>query len=570
MDRYLPAPGFERKAFLALTALVMVLKVMAILHYRIDSDETQHAHVVWAWATGRLPYRDVFDNHMPLFQAMCAPLFRLLGEHSYIMIELRIAMLPIFFLCLWCVFRLAETLYSTDVARWASLCAAALPQFFYTSTEFRTDQLWAAFWLLSLLIAVSGKFTVKRAFGFGLLIGLAIAVSLKTAVLLAALGTATLIALVLAWCHGERPAIIGSVAKLLAIASGAVIAPAATVLYFTWQGAYRIMLYCVIQHNVVPKMKRWGHFSLHQWDFPIAVIVMGVYAWLIFRQTRTTPLAIRRVIILLTPWLFLCFLLSYWPDITREDDLPYTPLVPLSVVPVLILAGAAVRDGQWRNFSTYGLPAICFAELLCVWNVNPLRTDRVKGTTRGIADVLLLTHPNEYIMDAKGDYVFRPRPYYWVIETITKSRIRLGWIRDRIPESLENTGTQICYLDAAHILPDASRFIVTNYMPFDPEAIDVGAAGKELGKPTADENFSFDVSIPATYALISESGMTTGTLDGTQYSGPLRLNAGHHEFHRLSGTGRAAIFLDRAAAAGFHPLFDASEKFIKQEETRGK
>ena len=34
-----------------------------------DSDEPQHLHVVWAWANGLLPYRDVFDNHAPLFQA---------------------------------------------------------------------------------------------------------------------------------------------------------------------------------------------------------------------------------------------------------------------------------------------------------------------------------------------------------------------------------------------------------------------------------------------------------------------------------------------------------------------
>ena len=32
-----------------------------------DSDEPQHLHVVWAWANGMLPYKDVFDNHAPLF-----------------------------------------------------------------------------------------------------------------------------------------------------------------------------------------------------------------------------------------------------------------------------------------------------------------------------------------------------------------------------------------------------------------------------------------------------------------------------------------------------------------------
>ena len=574
-DRYLPARGFERKAFRALAALVIGLKVMAILHYRVDSDETQHAHVVWAWTTGRLPYRDVFDNHMPLFQMACAPLFHLLGEHAWIIIALRVAMLPLFFVCLWCVFKLTETLYSRRLAPWVSLSAAALPQFFYTSTEFRPDILWAVFWLLSLLAAVSGKFTAKRAFGFGLMLGLTFAVSLKTTVLAAALTTAAVLALALAWWRGERPPLARTAGRLAAIVGGALIAPAAAALYFASQGAFRIMYYCTVLHNVVPGLKRWGHFSLHQWDFPLSLAVLGAYGWLIFRQTRETPLAIRRTIILLTPWFFLFLLLSYWPDITREDDLPYTPLAPLSLIPLLMLAGNLVRNCQWRRyFRTYGPPAVCFAELLCVWNLNPLRSDRMKGTTRGIGDVLLLTRPNEYVMDAKGDYVFRPRPYYWAIETITRTRMRLGLIPNRLAESLEQTGTRICYLNAAHILPESSLFIVSNYMPFDSEALDVGAAGKELGAASADGTFSFDVAIPASYGLVSESGTTAGTLDGSPYpgrpQGPVQLGSGHHVFHRASGTGRAAILLDRALVAGFHPLFDASEKFIQQERSRDK
>ncbi|MGA3171025.1 MAG: glycosyltransferase family 39 protein [Chthoniobacteraceae bacterium] len=565
----LPAPGFERKAFLWLVALVLVLKVMAIIHYRVDSDETQHAHVVWAWTQGQLPYRDLFDNHMPLFQMACAPFFSLLGEHDYIIIELRIAMIPLFLFCLWCVFALTERLYSRRAAPWAALAAAALPQFFYTSTEFRPDILWAGLWLLGLLIAVSGEFTVKRALGFGLILGLVFAVSLKTVVLAISLATATIIALALAWIHGARPRPVAGMARLAVIVAGLAVAPGLTVLYFKWRGAFGNMYYCVVSHNIVPGLKRWGHFSLHQWDFPIAVVAMAAYGWLILRQTPDKRLATRRAIIHLMPWLFVAFLLSYWPDITREDDLPYTPLVPLSAIPLLTLAGNLMRDEALkRKFCTYGLPAICFVELLFVWNLNPLRSDRVKVTTRSIHDVLLLTRPHEYVMDAKGDYVFRPRPIYWVIETLTRARMRLGLIQDRIPQALADTGTRICYLITEHIPPATSKFIVTNYMPFDPAAIDLGAAGKELGKPSADGTFSFDVAIPATYAVVSESGTASGTLDGAPYIGPVRLAAGHHVFHRGSGTGRAAIFLDRAAAAGFHPLFAVSEKLIAREQKR--
>ncbi len=182
--------------------------------------------------------------------------------------------------------------------------------------------------------------------------------------------------------------------------------------------------------------------------------------------------------------------------------------------------------------------------------------------------MLLLTRPNDYVMDAKGDYVFRPRPIYWVIETLTRARMNLGRIKDTIPESLASKRVQMCYLITAHIPPATSQFILANYMPFDPQATDLGVAGKKLGPASPDGTFLFNVAIPATYAVVSESGTTAGTLDGAPYGGPVPLAVGHHIFHRTSGGGRAAIFLARALDAGFHPLFDASEKIIAQEQAR--
>jgi len=562
--KYLPPRGYERTAYLVLVALLMALKVVAIYRYRSDPDETQHAHVVWGWATGRLQYRDLFDNHMPLFQMLCAPLMRLLGERADIVILLRWAMTPLYLACLWCVFRLAEMLYGRRIAPWACLAAAALPKFFYTSTEFRPDDLWAFFWLLALLVAVSGRFTLRRALGFGLLLGLTFAVSMKTVVLLGALLAALLVALPLAWMRRDGPgagAVAGSVGVILA---GAVIAPAAMVYYFASRQAFWIMYYCVVSHNVVPGMKRWGHFSSHLFIFPAALAALAAYACLTFRQTPDTRLAIRRTIILLTPWLFLCLLLSYWPDITREDDLPYTPLTPLLAAPVLLWAARRFKLPRVKaRFFTWILPALCFAELLWVWNANTLRSDRMKVTTRSIHDVLLLTSPSDYVMDGRGDYVFRMRPDYWVFETITKARVRLGLIKDDLVAKLEKTETPMCYLFSAHVLTDATRFIFANYMPFDPAALDLAVAGKELGAPSPDGTYSFDVAISQTYAVVSETGVTAGTLDGLPYTGPVRLAAGHHLFHRTAGGGRAAILLARAVAEGFQPQYDASEKLAR-------
>ena len=568
MDRWLPPTGFERKVFLWLAAIVLGLKVLAIYHFRADSDETQHAHVVWGWVTGQLQYRDIFDNHMPLFQMLFAPVMALIGERADVMVPLRWAMVPLYLLCLWVVYRLTDLLYSRRAAPWSALCVGAFPLFFYTSTEFRTDDLWALLWLLSLLVAVSGKSTIKRALGFGLILGLAFAVSLKTVVLLSALLLATVIALAFAWWRGERPRILGIVARVLAIVGMAVIPPAAMAYYFARQGAFWIMYYCVICHNVVPGLKRWGHFNLHEWYFPVSLVPLLVYAWLIFRQTKETPLAIRRAIILLTPWIFLFLLWSYWPDITREDDLPYTPLLALCSFPLLILAAPLVRyDTLRRKFWTYALPALVLCELIFTFRFQNLRENRLRVTTDAIAAVLKVTGPKDDAMDNKGEYVFRHRPYYWVLEPITRARVRMGLIKDNIPQRLIQTGTKVCYLRGTRNGTLASQFIVANYMPFAPEATAVGALGKEIGRGTLDGTFPFDVVIPQTYAVMTETGQLAGELDGKPYAGPAWLAAGRHQFHRTSGSGRVAILLKDVCDKGFSPLFDAAELVTREVGT---
>jgi len=568
MERWLPLRGFERTAYLVLAALTLGLKVLAIYRYRIDSDETQHAHVVWGWVTGQLQYRDIFDNHMPLFQALCAPVMALLGERADIMMMLRWAMAPLYLVCLWAVYELTELLYSRRAAAWSALIAGGLGLFFSTSTEFRTDDLWAAFWLVGLVVAVRGAFTMKRAICFGLMAGLMFAVSLKTVVLLAGMGTATTIAMLMALVRGEPSRLAQSTVRGAAAAMAMLIPPAATVAYFAWRGAFWIMYYCVISHNIVPRLKRWGHFSLHEWNFPAALVALIIYGWLIFVQTPSTRLAIRRTVIALTPWCFLALLTSYWPDITREDNLPYAPLAPLSLIPLIMLAGGLVKNEEWRKkFWTYVLPAVALCNLAWTFKVYNFRSDRAAITTRSIADVLALTSPEDYVIDNKGDYVFRRRAYYWVLEPITKARVRMGLIHDSIPQRIMEKGVKVCYLRCSHGGSIAGQFIAANYVPFDREALDIGVLGKVIGSGATEGSYSFDIVIPQTYAVVTENGDLAGQLDGKPYAGPVWLTKGKHEFQRTRGSGRAGIILASALQNGFTLPFADAERIAKEVAT---
>src|SRR6266849_10610329 len=86
----------ERLILIGISALSCLLHALAYFRYRFDSDEPQHLHVAWGWTAGLLPYRDVFDNHAPLFHILTAPLVALIGEDPRILVFMRLAMTPFF------------------------------------------------------------------------------------------------------------------------------------------------------------------------------------------------------------------------------------------------------------------------------------------------------------------------------------------------------------------------------------------------------------------------------------------------------------------------------------------
>ena len=81
-------PGQSRIApaelYLAIVicAGLFALHCLYALHLRFNSDESQHLHVVWGWTVGLLQYRDVFDNHAPLFHILLSPILRLVGVRA--------------------------------------------------------------------------------------------------------------------------------------------------------------------------------------------------------------------------------------------------------------------------------------------------------------------------------------------------------------------------------------------------------------------------------------------------------------------------------------------------------
>ena len=83
-----------RLAAIAVIGAGAALLVVVSQARTFDHDELEHVHSAWYIATGRVPYRDFFQNHHPLLHYLLAPLVRTDGAPTDLL-NLRLTMLPL-------------------------------------------------------------------------------------------------------------------------------------------------------------------------------------------------------------------------------------------------------------------------------------------------------------------------------------------------------------------------------------------------------------------------------------------------------------------------------------------
>jgi hypothetical protein len=524
--------------------LLLGLKLVYLFDLGIDSDETQHLHVVWGWANGLLPYRDLFDNHSPLFQFLCAPLFHWLGERADIVIPMRAAVLPLYVLSLWMVYRCARVLGPRPTAVWAAALAGAFPLFFVKTTEFRTDDLWAVFWLIGIYLLMRRPFTSWSALAFGLTLGACFATSLKTTALLLGLIIALALTLVIKVARDtnfDRPWLLRRTG--LAIA-GALLLPALIVAFFGIKGALPQLYYCTVRHNLVPHSFHWLD-ALKQLPrlgaFSLVAIVAGRTA---YQNAEENWKRDRLVLLIVSVLGYFLVLGTAWPIVQPQDFMPVAPLV------ALILA-AAVASLHPAKLTLFAAPAIAGLEVLGLIIINPPKPGVMANKQAMIDAVLGLTTRDDFVMDAKGESVFRRRPFYYVLEGISMRRLAEGLIEDDIPERLIQTRTPLATL--VRMPPAAHEFIKANYLPI---AFRTRVLGKMLNTRSdpAAANYDFDIAVPATYVLLTEMPGTGAMLDGQEASEPQFLQGGHHRASVPPNCGRVAVVWSRAIEKQFSPF----------------
>lgn len=490
-----PVSRSERILLWATAAAALALRVLAWLRYRFDSDEQQHLHVAWGWTAGLVQYRDVFDNHAPLFHIITAPILALLGERADILLWMRLPMLPLFAFVLWGTYAIARDLYDERVAAWAVVLLALFPPFFLKSLEYRPDNLWNALWIAALVLLIRRR----RMFWVGLLLGCALAVSVKTVLLVVALAVAGL----LWWLSASARKAVSPPLHWAAI--GFAIVPAALAIYFVSAGAWDELVYCNVTFNANLSLTRktlWIGRAIFPFTF-------GALVWAAWRTRNTEH-----------PWRWFCAvamgvftvtLAGFWPLISPRDFLPMMPLAA-------IFAAATLTKAR-RPLVAIGATIVLFLGALYYY------ADRFENNTDWhvtmMDQALRLTRPGEHLLDYKGETIYRRRPFYYAFEIVTRSLMAGGVIPDTIEQDVIRTRTYAAQADGAMWPPAGRAFLSDNF-------INLGrlrAAGQWI-QPDG----TFTIAIPGEYVVLDERGVAPGMLDGTPHTSARVLAAGKHRF----------------------------------------
>lgn len=473
----------------------LAVRVFLIFRYRFDRDESQHMHVAWGWAHGLMQYRDVFDNHMPLFHMLWAPLFLFGGDDPRLLFVARLSMLPLFGATLFLVWQIARQLFDLEVAWWSAALVAVYPSFFLCSLEYRTDDLWVVAWLAVIALLLSRLPQPRKFIWAGLFLGIAVAVSMKSVMFLMVLfGAAVITALLTRWRPSFRPR---DVAAGLAMA---VFIPALIAAGFALSGAWTSFVYGVVGHNRFPIERAWRGLLV----VPLYLIVRYIVL-----RLRSSP---RVLFVFLCCALYLTILVSFWPLAAAESYLPFYPLAILLAAPLLMRLRPAA-------------PAVCAIGLIAtIAMARPWKNEAQKEIDL-VRQVLRMTMPYEPVMDSTYETVFRPRPYYFAIEAITNMKLRLGIIHDRIAEALVATATHVVISE--RLPPAARRFVAKNYLSWG--AVHVSGARVP---PDANE---FTIAIPGRYVVLGGQRVVAARIDNVPSGRGVYLTPGRHTLQRING-----------------------------------
>ena len=230
------------------------------------------------------------------------------------------------------------------------------------------------------------------------------------------------------------------------------------------RGLWRQFRYWVFENNIVPGLR--NHPAWWIFIFPLVFPAVVYAGWRIIRATPDPVRAFRRGFVSIVCGFYLPALLSFWSLVTRQDYLPDHPS-PSSCLRVQDFRSP--EDSLDQNCSREGFFA-AFRSLSSSSreNLSPrsssIRSGSMDRVRRSISSVDSGgERSGHFVVDEKGETVFRQRNFVPIWEPCVTTRIRRGQLADNAAE--RRIQILICAaVLGIYISPAAGRFIYQNYL----------------------------------------------------------------------------------------------------------
>jgi Dolichyl-phosphate-mannose-protein mannosyltransferase len=439
---------------LAVIGVLLGLRCLAVFQLQADSDESQHLHLIYGLLGGEVPYRDRFDNHTPLLYLLFLPLAAVAGETPQIILLARIAQFPIGLAMLGLIYLIGRRFADREVALWTVATTLAWGDWSLKSVEFRPDVLWSCLWFLtiSILAARSEELSIKRFFFAGVTLGAALCTSIKTTFLVPALALGWTAAWFLCADLRRRFQFRQVASLALAVAAGFLIVPAALLGWLHAKGvSLEILKFCLVEANRADFEFGKGLMT------PLLAAIALWLAWRMSVRGVQGP----AVATFLSVSAFAAALIGFSPELRKQSLLPVYPLL---IFFAWQYAAEIMRRYQPARTRFAGL-AVCGLALIHLVVEGRLWEDGLRDQRELLKDTLKLTRPGDFLMDRKGETIFRRRHVYLVYQHATTRAIEEGRLPDPDPEMLTKTGTAVAIGASMGLTDRMRKFIGKNYMP---------------------------------------------------------------------------------------------------------
>ena len=481
---------------------------------RFRNDELQHIHTSFLVSQGKIPYKDYFDNHTPLYQLLTGfeiKLFNLKPSPDFAVKIRRLSFPLTVILSVICGLIVKSFFYEEKEKSLAtaSLVISLIP---FVAVQARPEPMWGALFFLSIYLFSFSPPTIKRFFLIGLLNGINVCVSLKTLVFIVLPQLLTFPILSIFYPTGSI------FMYTLTFIIGFLIFPFIFLIYFNHLGALNEFFNFGIFYSISAGGEKVNTMLIATTIITAFVIV---YFFVKHFKEKLSP----NSALFFSIFIFSAIIFGFYPVKESQTRFPF-------LVTFYLLVSVLIVSIIWKFFKNEWLRKIILLFIiLSILSVRIIKERLFKNNNGDYYNELRILMTLQFpgkgtVMDAKGESIFWERPFYYVLETFAIREINSGIIKDTIAESLSQKSTPIVYNKYFFRFPKKDLdFFNENYLPLC-KTPSIMVLGKKINTK------NFDLEILLDYQLICYGGKPAiGVLDGKTYRGEsIFLSKGKHSF----------------------------------------